>query len=326
MSEVLERFKEAARRKEWKAAYEYCNGLNMYEMLRGLDSLGSALLNDMRAQMATLSVWGGPNMPRIKYAMDVVQLGKLPTDAVGDLKATGQVQDASNFLAAQKPAAPSGSASREVKADVMKAVREGRVQGVTGQLTSVVNNGHFNDGKHTTILADAMYFALAALSTSNMISIMSMIRYEEGKEGNPHARIREDGTAVCSAMDIQAYAGFPIKLINGENVDNTIAGVVKVIDNLPPGEFALGLTRPSPFPGGPEIPDKDVFLPCNTKAGWPKYKVGSPRNNPTPQFRNPEAAEKVNAALGRNPRATMNRMFQDAPDHLHLEVIKATTA
>jgi len=105
MSEVLERFKEAAQRKDWKAAYEYCNGLNMYEMLRGLDSLGPTLLNSMRAQMPIFAVWGGPNMPRIKYAMDVVQFRKLPADVPGDLKATGQVQDAINFLAARKPAA-----------------------------------------------------------------------------------------------------------------------------------------------------------------------------------------------------------------------------
>ena len=212
------------------------------------------------------------------------------------------------------------SVSPEVRAAVMAAVRQGKIQGDAGQLTSVEANGYFSDSQHVIVLADAMYFVLAALSRLNTLSLMSMMRYDQG----PHGKFREDGTAVCSAMDIQAYAGLPINLINGRNVENTIAGIVKVIDNLSPGEFALGLTRPSPYPKGPPMPDKDVFLPMKTMNEM--YKVGYPLHNPTPQFVNKKAAEDVNAALSRNSRARMNRMFPDGPDHLHLEVISATSA
>lgn len=99
MSETLERFKKSAQDRSWKEAYDLCNGLNMFEMLRGLNSLGVPLMNDMLAQMQRLTVPGGPNMARIKFAIDVVGLKRLPATVPGDLQATNQVQDALDFLA-----------------------------------------------------------------------------------------------------------------------------------------------------------------------------------------------------------------------------------
>ena len=62
------RFLSAANARNWKIAYDECNGLNMVDMLDSLDELGPDLLRDMRAQMATYDVCGGPNMPRIRFA------------------------------------------------------------------------------------------------------------------------------------------------------------------------------------------------------------------------------------------------------------------
>jgi hypothetical protein len=131
--------------------------------------------------------------------------------------------------------------------------------------------------------------------------------------------LQPDGTAICSAMDIQQCGQYPINLINGDNVDNTIKGIAAVIAALPCGLYAVGFTRPSPRPKGPPMPDKDVFLPVKTSADI--YKVGLPLNNPTPQFRNADAAKAINDALTQNPGARMNRMFEDGPDQMHLEVI-----
>ena len=72
------------------------------------------------------------------------------------------------------------------------------------------------------------------------------------------------------------------------------------------------------------MPDKDVFLPMKTMGDM--YKVGFPLPNPTPQFRNADAADAVNSALQNNPQAHMNRMFEDGVDHMHLEVISARSA
>lgn len=100
---------------------------------------------------------------------------------------------------------------------------------------------------------------------------------------------------------------------------NTIKGTVKVIEHLPEGTFALGLTRPSPYPKGPPLPAKDVFLPVLTPSDI--YRAGFPRNNPTPSFNNPTARAAINAALIQNSNAKVDRMFPDGPDHLHREVL-----
>lgn len=96
MSQTLDNFKTAALAKNWSTAVPTCNGLNMYEMLRGLDSLPRNLLEDLRAQLVIFVP--GLSAERINYAIDVVKNRRLPATAPGDLNATGQVQDARNFL------------------------------------------------------------------------------------------------------------------------------------------------------------------------------------------------------------------------------------
>jgi hypothetical protein len=92
-----ERFLAAARASDWKRAYDECNGLNMVDMLDCLHEIGPDLLRAMRAQMASYDVWGGPNMPRIRFAMDVVENRTVPAPPA-DLP-NDQVQNARDFLA-----------------------------------------------------------------------------------------------------------------------------------------------------------------------------------------------------------------------------------
>jgi hypothetical protein len=92
-----QKFIDAAKARDWKVAYDECNGLNMTDMLDSLQAIGLSLLRDMRAQMPIYNVWGGPGMPRIQFAMDVVEFRKIPADIPSDLPPQ-QVQDAKNFL------------------------------------------------------------------------------------------------------------------------------------------------------------------------------------------------------------------------------------
>jgi hypothetical protein len=213
-------------------------------------------------------------------------------------------------------APPNSPGSDGDKRALLAAVQSGQIVGATQQITAVCQAGYLEMGDGTVALAGPMFPVLVALSKTAKLTLLSLMRYGEG----PHGKVQADGTAVCSAMDIQQFGQNPINLINGDNVDNTIAGITQVIGALPSGLYALGLTRPSVRPMGPPMPDKDVFLPVKTSADI--YKVGFPLSNPTPQFRNAAAAKAVNDALAQNPGARMNRMFQDGPDHLHLEVIQ----
>jgi hypothetical protein len=97
MSNMAPQFVAAVKAANWKTAYNKCNGQPMYAMLDGLKEIGPLALRDMRAQMAVFDVWGGPNMPRIRFAMDVVETGKLPQTPAG--LPPDQVTDARTFLA-----------------------------------------------------------------------------------------------------------------------------------------------------------------------------------------------------------------------------------
>jgi hypothetical protein len=99
VSAVLDTFLEEVRKQspDWDSGFRNLNGLNMYEMLRGLNSLTASLQEAVSNQ--TGAFMGRYGVDRIRYALEVVRFRRLPADAPGDLAATGQVQDARNFLA-----------------------------------------------------------------------------------------------------------------------------------------------------------------------------------------------------------------------------------
>jgi hypothetical protein len=100
MSEVRNNFTKAANARDWNGAFNNLNGLNMYEMLRALASLQPPLLDQLLKQ--STDFWESVNMPRIAFAATVVRQRKIPAQVPGDLLATGQVQDAKNFLIEQE--------------------------------------------------------------------------------------------------------------------------------------------------------------------------------------------------------------------------------
>jgi hypothetical protein len=101
MSEVRNNFTKAANARDWNGAFNNLNGLNMYEMLRALASLKPPLLDELLKQSTYF--WESVNMSRIAFAATVVRQRKIPAQIPGNLSATGQVQDAKNFLVEQKP-------------------------------------------------------------------------------------------------------------------------------------------------------------------------------------------------------------------------------
>jgi hypothetical protein len=96
MSPFCENFIKAILQKSWGNAFLNLNGLNMFEMLRGLAALDPDDLSDLLRTKADST--NQVNMPRIEYAAEVVQTRRLPEAAPGDLQQTGQVQDALNFI------------------------------------------------------------------------------------------------------------------------------------------------------------------------------------------------------------------------------------
>jgi hypothetical protein len=96
LSPTCENFIRAVVQKNWSSAFLNLNGLNMYEMVRGLAALDPDDLKDLLDRQGDSA--GQVNMPRIAYAAEAVQKRKLPATAPGDLDETGQVNDVKNWL------------------------------------------------------------------------------------------------------------------------------------------------------------------------------------------------------------------------------------
>ena len=101
MSPTCEAFIRAVVAGNWRDAFLNLNGLNMFEMLRGMAALDRLDLTDLWAQQGSFT--GMVNMPRIQYAHDVVLNRHLPQTAPGDLQQTGQVGDAQTFIGHPTP-------------------------------------------------------------------------------------------------------------------------------------------------------------------------------------------------------------------------------
>ncbi|HYM76100.1 MAG TPA: T6SS effector amidase Tae4 family protein [Candidatus Dormibacteraeota bacterium] len=108
-SSVRLSFEQSVKTGAWKQAFRDFNGLNMYEMLRAyrdLDPTTRALFWSQKDKKTSADA--GPDIPntqpgeipRMQYAVSVIDDGQIPDGAApGDLSATGQEEDAREFLA-----------------------------------------------------------------------------------------------------------------------------------------------------------------------------------------------------------------------------------
>lgn len=102
MADITQQFFQAvASGTRFKEAYDLLNGMDMFGMCRALNSLDAPMLREFRlrqSQSQFTSAWGGPNLARISFAMDVVQTRRVPAPPVG--LPADQVTAANTFLAA----------------------------------------------------------------------------------------------------------------------------------------------------------------------------------------------------------------------------------
>jgi hypothetical protein len=96
MSKERRDFEQAVSRSDWSGAFKNLNALCMEEMLKTLDALPKASLDNLILRRFAFRLLFG--MERMEYAWTVVKKRALPLIAPIDLAQTGQVQDAANFL------------------------------------------------------------------------------------------------------------------------------------------------------------------------------------------------------------------------------------
>jgi hypothetical protein len=309
---------DAAKRKDWSTAYLYANGLNMEEMLSAFASLSKVLLSEMKGSSEPYR--GRIDMPRVQYAMQVVQTRTLPGVAPGDLSSTGQVGVARRFLATSTVvhASTPSDASGGLKA-IIRALDEKRLRAdmnnVSGQLRALANDGSWTDpGKHVLRASPGLINLLAGLLDRNAaLTIMSLFRFK----GGPHGEPQPDGSAIGRAVDIMGYQGFNINLKTPSNASNAIGGVAAVISNLPAGRYTIGLPRPG---GGALIdPSNDVFFPVTSHDQVDRSPGGSLARDLEKVLEPARTALK--AATASLAGAHIQFMFPDGVDHVHVKAL-----
>jgi hypothetical protein len=300
----------AAKRKDWNSAYLNANGLSMTEMLSGFAELSPALLLELKAAAATFR--GGIDMPRVQYAMQVVEKRVLPTVAPGDLARTGQVDVARKFLLSSPSAAPSGGL-----ADIIRALDEKRLRtpmnNVSGQLRSLASSGSWTDPHGNVLRASpGLITLIAGLVSRNTMTVMSLFRFR----GGPHGVLQSDGSAIGFAIDIMAYQEYEINLKTPANANTAINGVAAVIKNLPRGRYQIGLPRP----GGHSLidPAHDVFFKV-TNHSQVDHSPGGLLVKDLELLLEP-ARTTIKSAVSASA-GQIGFMFPDGVDHVHVKSV-----
>jgi hypothetical protein len=237
MSKLAPKFVAAAQGRSWQTAYNESNGCPMFAMLDGMEEIGPALLADMRAQMAVYDVWGGPNMPRIRFAMDVVQTGQIPTAPPG--LPDDQVADARTFLAHRKSGTPGGGAPMRLKISLFwtrnaqhEAVSSGLIQKARDLLKANQNRFNLDVRPDRTILpidktqndtdpescGSGDFVEVQRLAEQSAVfspDRIPVIFYESEYVLGPHGEVREPNSHGCG---YQPSPGKGFAMINSRKV------------------------------------------------------------------------------------------------------------
>jgi hypothetical protein len=99
MADITQQFFQAvASGTRFQEAFNLLNGMDMFGMLRALNALDAPMLRELRLRQPQFGNWGGPNIARMNFAMDVVQTRTVPAPPAG--LPADQVTAANTFLAA----------------------------------------------------------------------------------------------------------------------------------------------------------------------------------------------------------------------------------
>jgi predicted chitinase len=127
----------------------------MFEMLRSIEGLQPGDLTQLWARRFTHGT--GLNLPRITYARDVVLSKALPAIAVGDLRQTGQVADAADFLAEKLAKVVPKSVNPSPVSSISLILQECNLQSITDKshIAYVLASAHHESamGRHMTEFA-----------------------------------------------------------------------------------------------------------------------------------------------------------------------------
>lgn len=315
-SQILTDFKRAAAGASWDQAFSCCNGLSMYEMLRGLDYLNGDALLYMKRNVRNYA--GRLGWERIAFAIAVV--GERAIGTFPGIVATDR-SDAQTFLTQKKSSPASAGSVAEAGRVVSEGLAAGLIQDPKRELGGALS------GSGKLFISKEIVLLLAALiSGRNTIKLVSLIR----PRGGPHGIPISDTDYLSQAVDIGYFNSLIDVHTTADNqsyadpnapfrTHTAVLGVLSRLPHLSGLSWGIGAPRATNMQLGPDCPEGlRLYLPDpdrSTVKGIPSLKEQFSYNGKQIAVRS-----EIQTAVNRSPAGGVAWFNGDGRDHIHVQV------
>lgn len=318
-SQTLTDFKRAAAGGNWDQAFTSCNGLSLYEMLRGLDSLSTEALLTMKRNAPSYA--GRLGWERISFAIAVVgekNIGTFPGITAA------QRAEAQSFLNEKKNLVVAAGSVEEAGREVKEGLAAGLIQDQKRELVAALS------GTGKLFVSKEIVLLLAALIRDrNTIRLISLLR---PNRGGPHGIPISETEYLSQAVDIGYFNGLIDVHTTPDNqsyadpnapfrTHTAVLGVLSRLPRLPGLSWGIGSPRATNQQEGDDCPEPlRLYLPKPDKGnakGISSLKEQFSYNGKTIAVRS-----EIQAAVNRSPAGGGGVAWfnGDGRDHIHVQV------
>ncbi|HET7542020.1 MAG TPA: hypothetical protein VFK05_19240 [Polyangiaceae bacterium] len=314
-SQTLTDFKRTAASGNWDEAFSYCNGLSLYEMLRGLDSLSGEDLLTMKRNVHSYA--GRLGWERISFAIAVVgekNIGEFPGITAGDRS------EAQAFLKQKKSTVVAPGSVEEAGRAVKEGLAAGLIQDPKQELVAALS------GNGKLFVAQEIVLLLAALVRGrNTVKLISLLRPNNGPHGIPIS----ESEYLSQAVDIGYFNGLIDVHTTPDNqsyadpnapfrTHTAVLGVLSRLPRLSGLSWGIGSPRATFRQLGPDCPESlRLYLPDPDKGvkGISSLKEQFSYNGKTIAVRS-----EIQTAINHSPAGGVAWFNGDGRDHIHVQV------
>jgi hypothetical protein len=315
-SQTLTEFKRLAGIGSWDQAFTYCNGLSMYEMLRGLAAISGEGLLIMKRTAPSYA--GRLGWERIAFAIGVVGEGKIGTfPGMG----TSDKTDAQNFLNQKKSAPASAGSVADAGRAVKAGLASGTLQDPKRELAAALT------GSGPLYVSNEIILLLASLiQGGNTVKLISLLRPNNGPHGIPIS----DTEYLSQAVDIGYFNGLINVQTSSDNksyVDpeapfrthTAVLGVLSRLPRLSGLTFGIGAPRATNMQGGPDCDESLRLYLGNPDKGAAKG-IPSLKEQFSYKGKTLTVRSEIQTAINHSPAGRVAWFNGDGRDHIHVQV------
>jgi hypothetical protein len=321
-SQTLTDFRRAAVSGDWDQAFTYCNGLSLYEMLRGLDSLTGEELLTMKRNAPSYA--GRLGWERIAFAIAVVgenSIGSFPGITAADRT------EAQNFLNQKKKVVVVPDSIEQAGREVKEGLTAGLIQDPKQELVAALS------GTGKLFVANEIVVLLAALIRGrNTIKLISLLRPNNGPHGIPIS----DTEYLSQAVDIGYFNGLIDVHTTPDNesyadpnapfrTHTAVLGVLSRLPRLTGLSWGIGSPRATNRQLGPDCSESlRLYLPDPDKGG--AKGISSLKEQFTYNGKTIAVRSEIQTAINHSPAGRVAWFNGDGRDHIHVQVERRNKA